>query len=114
MQKSSQLSWADLAEATEQWAAEHHCVLEFSLYCYRPFRTSPRLVWTVVAFARYKRGKPEEMIGVSTAQLGTNAGSRTMPGTILRAMMGACENLEKRRGDKAYDRDTPVPRLPGF
>lgn len=114
MSPQSHLSWSDLATAHAEWESSHHCHLEYSLYCYRPVRTSQRLVWHVVAYARWRPNTPEEMRGWGTSRLGGNVGSSSMPGCVLRALMLACEDLEKRRQSKAYDRDTPAPRLPGF
>jgi hypothetical protein len=108
------ISWADVAQAHEEWEASHHCHVEYAIHCYRPFRTSQRPIWSVAAFARWRPNTPDELRGWGGCQLGGSRGAATMPGCILRAMMLACEDLEKRRADRAYDRDTPAPRLPGF
>ena len=108
------ISWADVALAHEEHESEHKCRIEYGVVCRRKYKAALRPSWEVVAHAATNPGRATEIRGSGTCDVGGPRGARTMAAAVLRAMMAATADLERRRGDKLYDRDTAPERLPGM
>jgi len=91
------ISWADVAQAIDEYEVHHNCTLEFSTYRYKKYKKADHKIWSVVCHARWSRNDAREVRGWGSCEVGTGSGAATFPGAYLRAVLVACEDLEKRR-----------------
>lgn len=112
-QKASfELTWDDLRIAEEEYSVHHSCRIEWGASWIRYSAKSERKYLVITCFAITGREGPDRLTGFASCGYRTGRGSASVPGAYLRSMMDACEDLEQRRADPRYNRDTPVaPRL---
>jgi hypothetical protein len=106
------ITYGDVGQALEEHQVQHNCTIEFSVYYYKKFKAASYYTWSVVAHARWRRDTPEEVRGVGSCEVGSGNGAASMPGAYLRALMSACDDLEKRRASPRKAQE--LARLPGF
>lgn len=106
------LTYADVSQSLQEHQAQYNCTLEFAVHHYQKYKASTVWVWVVTCSARYRRGTPQEICGLSSCEVGHGSGSATFPGAYLRSLIQACDNLEARRSSPTKAQE--IARLPGF
>lgn len=106
------ISYADVGQAIEEHEATYSCTIEIGVYYVKLYKSAPYRTWQVVARALVNRGTPKEICGYAQCDVGGNKGAASMAGAYLRAIMDACEDLERRR--QAPLKRPLAERLPGF
>lgn len=106
------ISWADVAQAHEDYEAHSNCTIEWRIFRYKKYKAAGHKIWSVVCHARWARDTPKEVCGQASCEVGTGSGAATFPGAVLHAMLRACEDLENRRL-KPREAQTAL-RLPGL
>lgn len=111
---SYMLTWDDIREAEEQYAAHHRCRIEWRSAWVRYSAKSERRYLTVYCEAVSGREGPERIIGVGQCGFRTGRGTSSVPAAYLRAMLDAVSDLEERRSDPRTNRSRAVlPLGPG-
>lgn len=103
------ISWSEVGETTTSYEGFYSCRLEHTVLYTRPSATAVSKVWSVHCRAISGRDGAYRLEGYAVCQVGGRRGAASFPGAFIRALIDACEDLERRRKDKRYDRDTPVP-----
>lgn len=108
------ITYADVAQAHEEHESSHHCIITWGVHRVKKYRNSPSASWVVVANATRRAGRADEVRGSGSCDVGGSKGAASFAGALLRAMMDACDDLDRRAQDKRYDRDHQPERLPGM
>jgi len=107
------LSWNDLMQAEEEYSVHYRCRIEWGAAWIRYAPKSTRKFLIITCFAISGREGPNRIIGHAACGYRTGRGSSSVPGAYLRSLLDAIDDLEQRRLDPRYNRDTPVAPLPG-
>lgn len=105
------ISWQDVGVAHDEHQLHHNCTIEWSTYRYPKYRKAERMIWSVVAYARWRRDTPNEIRGWGSCEVGTSTGAASMPGAYLTAMLRAVDDLENRRSNPLAEQE--ILFLPG-
>lgn len=105
---SGDITWNDVGEAEQEYATHYSCRIEWRAAWIRYHAKSDRKYLTVYCEAVSGREGPARLIGVGQCGFRNGRGAATVPAAYLRSMIDACGDLEERRRNPRYARDTPV------
>lgn len=103
------ITWAEVAESIDDFEERYGCTIEHTVQRGLIFAKGSTRVWTVYCRAVSGRAGAYRIEGYAKCTVGGNSGAASFPGAFLRALIDACDDLGRRRDNKRYDRDTPVP-----
>lgn len=103
------ISWAEVAESVADYEGRYSCKVEFIVTCSLPHKAAKVRRWLVSTRAISGRVGAYRLEGYAECFVGAARGASSFPGACIRGLIDACADLERRRGDKRYDRDNPAP-----
>jgi hypothetical protein len=103
------ISWAEVSDSVLDYEGRYGCRVEFgAVYtCVGGGQRYTR--WLVSARALRGRAGAQRLEGYAECTVGGARGAASFPGAFIRVLIDACEDLQRRAGDKRYDRDNPAP-----
>jgi len=107
-----QTSWEDVALSIEEHEKEYNCELVITLRAYRPFASANRPVISVGAYAITSVRSQFGTRGMADAVVGSSRGGKTVPSTVLRCLVRACEDLARNRTSPKLARESVQAVLP--
>jgi hypothetical protein len=103
------ITWQEVAESIDEYEEHFGCTIEHNVQRGLIFAKATQKVWIVYCRAVSGRDGAYRQEGYAKCTVGGTKGAASFPGAFLRSLIDACADLQLRRGDKRYDRDTPVP-----
>lgn len=103
------ITWKEVADSIADYQTTYSCRVEHTAL-FTPVGTSARRAgWLVACRAISGRAGAMRLEGYAECPVGGRQGAASFPGAFVRTLIDACADLDRRRGDKRYDRDHPVP-----
>jgi len=103
------ITWAEVAESIADYEERYSCRVEHIVTCSLPHKGAKARRWLVSTRAISGRDGAYRLEGYAECTVGAARGAASFPGAFVRGLIDACEDLERRRKDKRYDRDNPAP-----
>ena len=104
------ITWTEVADSIADYQEQYGCTIEHMVIRRATFGKGVNLCWSVSCRAISGRAGAYRMEGYAECTVGGTRGAASFPGAFLRSLIDACADLQLRRDDKRYDRDTPVPQ----
>jgi hypothetical protein len=92
------ITWAEVADSIADYEERYSCRVEHIVTCSLPHKDARLRRWLVSTRAISGRAGAYRLEGYAE-----------FPGAFIRGLIDACEDLERRRKDKRYDRDNRPP-----
>lgn len=103
------ITWAEVADSIDDFEEQYGCTIEHTTLRGVTFAKGTTKVWTVYCRAIAGRDGAYRLEGYAKCTVGGSRGAASFPGAYLRSLIDAVADLQLRRSDKRYHRDTPVP-----
>jgi hypothetical protein len=103
------ISWAEVADTIADHQLHYSCRLEFGVLRTSYAKSGRGEHWLVSCRAIAGRDGAYRHEGYAECSVGGVSGASSFPGAFVRTIIDASMDLDRRRRDKAHDRDNPVP-----
>jgi hypothetical protein len=103
------ITWAEVADSIADYEERYSCRVEHIVTCSLPHKDARLRRWLVSTRAISGRAGAYRLEGYAECSVGGVRGAASFPGAFIRGLIDACEDLERRRKDKRYDRDNRPP-----
>jgi hypothetical protein len=103
------ITWAEVADSVADHQLHYSCRLEFGVVRTSYGKNGRGECWLVSCRAIAGRDGAYRHEGYAECSVGGASGASSFPGAFVRTIIDSTLDLDKRRRNKAHDRDNPVP-----